>query len=139
MCKFANKLTPYSFVEIALFCLFSIKRTTFSEFAGKHARDSRFKAIEKMKDRETIFVEFMTALRKREKEDTKNRAEKVGTSDRNTPYFHLHLHHYLFLSLRFRPVQTSFPPLTIFLLCSAILLYSTALFCLIDDDYSAVV
>ncbi|XP_031427816.1 transcription elongation regulator 1 isoform X5 [Clupea harengus] len=52
-------------------------RTTFSEFAGKHARDSRFKAIEKMKDRETIFVEFMTALRKREKEDTKNRAEKV--------------------------------------------------------------
>lgn len=52
-------------------------RMTFSEFAAKHARDSRFKAIEKMKDREAMFVEFMTALRKKEKEDTKNKAEKV--------------------------------------------------------------
>ncbi|XP_041948079.1 transcription elongation regulator 1-like isoform X2 [Alosa sapidissima] len=52
-------------------------RMTFSEFAAKHARDTRFKAIEKMKDRETIFVEFMTALRKKEKEDSKNRVEKV--------------------------------------------------------------
>ncbi|XP_064208066.1 transcription elongation regulator 1 isoform X3 [Anguilla rostrata] len=52
-------------------------RTTFSEFASKHAKDSRFKAIEKMKDREAIFIEFMTALRKKEKEDSKNRGEKV--------------------------------------------------------------
>lgn len=53
-------------------------RTTFSEFATKHARDSRFKAIEKMKDRETIFTEFMTSLRKKEKENSKNRGEKVS-------------------------------------------------------------
>ncbi|XP_051715591.1 transcription elongation regulator 1a isoform X2 [Ctenopharyngodon idella] len=52
-------------------------RTTFSEFAAKHARDSRFKAVEKMKDRETIFTEFMTAFRKKEKENSKNRGEKV--------------------------------------------------------------
>uniref|UniRef100_A0A3B4B5Y7 Transcription elongation regulator 1 n=1 Tax=Periophthalmus magnuspinnatus TaxID=409849 RepID=A0A3B4B5Y7_9GOBI len=52
-------------------------RTTFSEFALKHGRDSRFKAIEKMKDREAIFVEFMTAMRKKEKEDSKNRGERV--------------------------------------------------------------
>ncbi|KAJ8276256.1 hypothetical protein COCON_G00080080 [Conger conger] len=52
-------------------------RTTFSEFASKHAKDSRFKAIEKMKDREAIFIEFMTAFRKKEKEDSKNRGEKV--------------------------------------------------------------
>lgn len=44
----------------------------------KHGRDSRFKAIEKMKDREVIFIEFMTALRKREKEDSKTRGEKVS-------------------------------------------------------------
>lgn len=43
----------------------------------KHGRDSRFKTIEKMKDREVIFIEFMTALRKREKEDSKTRGEKV--------------------------------------------------------------
>lgn len=54
-------------------------RTTFSEFASKHAKDQRFKAIEKMKDREAIFIEFMTSLKKKEKEDSKNRGEKVST------------------------------------------------------------
>ncbi|XP_057205290.1 transcription elongation regulator 1a isoform X2 [Triplophysa rosa] len=52
-------------------------RTTFSEFASKHARDSRFKGVEKMKDREAIFIEFMTTLRKKEKENSKNRGDKV--------------------------------------------------------------
>ncbi|XP_068456315.1 transcription elongation regulator 1 isoform X4 [Clinocottus analis] len=52
-------------------------RTTFSEFAVKHGRDPRFKTIEKMKDREAIFLEFITAIRKREKEDSKSRGEKV--------------------------------------------------------------
>ncbi|XP_048850682.1 transcription elongation regulator 1 isoform X2 [Brienomyrus brachyistius] len=52
-------------------------RTTFSEFAAKHAKDARFKAIEKMKDREVIFTEFMIALRKKEKEDSKTRGEKI--------------------------------------------------------------
>uniref|UniRef100_A0A4W4GBJ6 Transcription elongation regulator 1a (CA150) n=1 Tax=Electrophorus electricus TaxID=8005 RepID=A0A4W4GBJ6_ELEEL len=47
------------------------------EFAAKHAREVRFKAIEKMKDREAIFTEFMASLRKREKENSKNRGEKV--------------------------------------------------------------
>ncbi|XP_038155359.1 transcription elongation regulator 1-like isoform X2 [Cyprinodon tularosa] len=52
-------------------------KTTFSEFAMKHGRDPRFKAIDKMKDREAIFIEFMTAMRKRDKEDSKSRGEKV--------------------------------------------------------------
>ncbi|KAM7398221.1 hypothetical protein PAMA_006224 [Pampus argenteus] len=52
-------------------------RTTFSEFAVKLGRDPRFKTIEKMKDREAIFIEFITAMRKREKEDSKSRGEKV--------------------------------------------------------------
>lgn len=43
----------------------------------KHGRDPRFKAIDKMKDREAIFIEFMTAMRKRDKEDSKTRGEKV--------------------------------------------------------------
>ncbi|XP_047235762.1 transcription elongation regulator 1 isoform X3 [Girardinichthys multiradiatus] len=52
-------------------------KTTFSEFAMKHGRDPRFKAIDKMKDREAIFIEFMTVMRKRDKEDSKTRGEKV--------------------------------------------------------------
>ncbi|XP_075712641.1 transcription elongation regulator 1 isoform X4 [Rhinoderma darwinii] len=51
-------------------------RTTFSEFATKHAKDLRFKAIEKMKDREIVFNEYMIAARKKEKEDSKNKGEK---------------------------------------------------------------
>ena len=52
-------------------------RVTFSEFAATHAKDSRFKAIEKMKDREALFNEFVAAARKKEKEDSKTRGEKV--------------------------------------------------------------
>ncbi|XP_077360828.1 transcription elongation regulator 1-like isoform X2 [Festucalex cinctus] len=52
-------------------------RTTFSEFAIKHGRDPRFKSIDKMKDREAIFVEHMATLRKRDKDDSKSRGEKV--------------------------------------------------------------
>ncbi|TSQ12731.1 Transcription elongation regulator 1 [Bagarius yarrelli] len=52
-------------------------RTTFSEFASRHAKDPRFKAIDKMKDREAMFTEFMSAFRKKEKEDSKNKGEKV--------------------------------------------------------------
>ncbi|KAI4873132.1 hypothetical protein NFI96_016446 [Prochilodus magdalenae] len=52
-------------------------RTTFSEFASRHAKDPRFKAIDKMKDREAMFTEFMTAFRKKDKEDSKNKGEKV--------------------------------------------------------------
>lgn len=59
------------------FLLLNLCRTTFSEFAMKHGRDPRFKAIDKMKDREAIFIEFMTAMRKRDKEDSKTRGEKV--------------------------------------------------------------
>lgn len=52
-------------------------RTTFSEFAAKHSKDPRFKAIEKMKDREVMFTEYMTAFRKKDKEDSKNKVDKV--------------------------------------------------------------
>ncbi|KTF90082.1 hypothetical protein cypCar_00024546 [Cyprinus carpio] len=57
-------------------------RTTFSEFAAKHAKDSRFKAVEKMKDREAIFNEYMTAFKKKEKENSKNRGEKNPNSEK---------------------------------------------------------
>uniref|UniRef100_A0A8C5M177 Transcription elongation regulator 1 n=1 Tax=Leptobrachium leishanense TaxID=445787 RepID=A0A8C5M177_9ANUR len=52
-------------------------RNTFSEFAAKHAKDARFKAIEKMKDRELLFNEYMVAARKKEKEDSKNKGDKA--------------------------------------------------------------
>uniref|UniRef100_A0A8C1W3H3 Transcription elongation regulator 1 n=1 Tax=Cyprinus carpio TaxID=7962 RepID=A0A8C1W3H3_CYPCA len=75
-------------------------RTTFSEFAAKHSKDPRFKAIEKMKDREAIFTEFMTALRKKDKEDSKNKVEKVKQD-----FFDLLSDHHVDVSQRWSKVK----------------------------------
>ncbi|XP_059398737.1 transcription elongation regulator 1-like [Carassius carassius] len=75
-------------------------RTTFSEFAAKHSKDPRFKAIEKMKDREAIFTEFMTALRKKDKEDSKNKVEKVKQD-----FFELLSDHHVDVSQRWSKVK----------------------------------
>ncbi|KAF4791842.1 transcription elongation regulator 1 [Turdus rufiventris] len=75
-------------------------RTTFSEFAAKHAKDSRFKAIEKMKDREALFNEFITAARKKEKEDSKTRGEKIKMD-----FFELLANHHLDSQSRWSKVK----------------------------------
>ncbi|KAK2873066.1 hypothetical protein QQF64_017195 [Cirrhinus molitorella] len=75
-------------------------RTTFSEFAAKHSKDPRFKAIEKMKDREAIFTEYMTALRKKDKEDSKNKVEKVKLD-----FFDLLSDHHVDVSQRWSKVK----------------------------------
>ncbi|XP_016307321.1 transcription elongation regulator 1 [Sinocyclocheilus anshuiensis] len=75
-------------------------RTTFSEFAAKHSKDPRFKAIEKMKDREAMFTEFMTALRKKDKDDSKNKVEKVKQD-----FFDLLSDHHVDVSQRWSKVK----------------------------------
>ncbi|KYO20211.1 transcription elongation regulator 1 [Alligator mississippiensis] len=75
-------------------------RATFSEFAAKHAKDSRFKAIEKMKDREALFNEFITAARKKEKEDSKTRGEKIKMD-----FFELLSNHHLDSQSRWSKVK----------------------------------
>lgn len=44
----------------------------------KYGKDDRFKGIEKMKDRENLFTEFMAELKKKEKESLKQKTDKVG-------------------------------------------------------------
>ena len=53
---------------------------SFSEFAGKNSKDLRYKAIEKMKDREVLYNEYMADFRKHEKERLKARDERVRIS-----------------------------------------------------------
>ena len=60
-----------------MYMMFSF-RTTFSEFAMKYGKDDRFKGIEKMKDRESLFTESMAELKKKEKESLKLKQDKVG-------------------------------------------------------------
>ena len=59
-------------------------RTTFSEFARLYGRDERFKAIDKKREREVIFAEYITELKKISKEreghqrqSAKSRTDKV--------------------------------------------------------------
>ncbi|XP_055498565.1 transcription elongation regulator 1 isoform X2 [Leucoraja erinacea] len=78
-------------------------RSTFSDFASKFGKDFRFKAIEKMKDRESMFIEFIASMRKREKEDSKSRTEKIKGN-----FFDMLSEHHLDSQLRWSKVKEKF-------------------------------
>ena len=46
-------------------------KSTFEAFINKHGKDARFKAVDRMRDREDMFMDFTKALYKKEKEDKK--------------------------------------------------------------------
>lgn len=52
-------------------------RVTFSEFCQKFSRDERFKRIDKMRERESYFNDFMLELRRKEREEKSTAKEKV--------------------------------------------------------------
>ena len=50
---------------------------SFGDFTARYSRDERYKAIEKLKDRESLFNDYMSDLRKQEKEDKYAEKEKM--------------------------------------------------------------
>lgn len=53
-------------------------RSSFSDFcSSRHSRDSRFKAIEKMRERENLFSDYIDELRRKEKDEKHQRKEQV--------------------------------------------------------------
>uniref|UniRef100_F1KS37 Transcription elongation regulator 1 n=1 Tax=Ascaris suum TaxID=6253 RepID=F1KS37_ASCSU len=52
-------------------------RSSFSSFASKWGKDSRFKGVEKMREKEDIFNEYVQELYKKEKEERKEKKEKI--------------------------------------------------------------
>ncbi|CAF1040655.1 unnamed protein product [Didymodactylos carnosus] len=54
-------------------------RTTFNEFSSRYGKDERFRAIEKSRDREAWFQEYLIELKRREKEDRYSDKEKLKT------------------------------------------------------------
>uniref|UniRef100_A0A182QPG5 Transcription elongation regulator 1 n=1 Tax=Anopheles farauti TaxID=69004 RepID=A0A182QPG5_9DIPT len=52
-------------------------KSSFSEFAQKYGKDDRFKVIEKIRERESLFNEYIVEVRKREKEEKQNRKEQM--------------------------------------------------------------
>uniref|UniRef100_A0A8B9K340 Transcription elongation regulator 1 like n=1 Tax=Astyanax mexicanus TaxID=7994 RepID=A0A8B9K340_ASTMX len=52
-----------------LFPRFVSRRSTFKEFSEKYSRDPRFKQVPKPKDQELLFSQFVSSLKKRDKEN----------------------------------------------------------------------
>ena len=52
-------------------------RSSFSDFASKFSKEERFRGIDKMRDKEDLFKDYIADLRRREKEESKNLKEKV--------------------------------------------------------------
>ena len=55
-------------------------KSSFSEFHSKHGKDERFKGIEKNREREALFTEFLIECRKKEKEEREAK-RKVAKKD----------------------------------------------------------
>lgn len=55
------------FYNLSIF--FLCFRLFFSEFVLKYGKDERFKGIEKMRERESIFSDYCSDLRRKEKEE----------------------------------------------------------------------
>lgn len=58
--------------------LLYLYRTSYSEFSSKNSKDERYKNIEKSREREGLFNEYMIELRKQEKEEKALRREQVS-------------------------------------------------------------
>ena len=56
-------------------------RSSFNDFASKHGKDERYRGVDKLRDREDLFKEFVSELRRKEKEESKEKKEKVGHTD----------------------------------------------------------
>ncbi|XP_047542008.1 transcription elongation regulator 1 isoform X2 [Vanessa atalanta] len=54
-------------------------KSSFMDFSSKYSRDERFKNIEKMRDRETYFNDYIAEVRKKEKEDKDRKREQAKT------------------------------------------------------------
>jgi len=70
-------------------------KSTYADFCHRYAKDDRFRGVEKTRERESLFNEFIVEVRRREKEERDTQREKV------------HLHHV------YTTVSPVFFPLTI--------------------------
>lgn len=52
-------------------------RSNFSDFASRFGKDNRFKGIDKMKERESLFNEYILEIRKQQKEKSQQKLDKV--------------------------------------------------------------
>lgn len=81
-CHRIGQIRFYLMKTFWLFCVMccielSFVRSSFNDFTAKYGKDERFKGVEKMRDREQIFSDYVIELRQREKEESRTHREKV--------------------------------------------------------------
>ena len=59
---------------------FILYRSTFSDFAHRYGKDERFRGVEKTRERESLFNEFIVDVRRKEKDERDANREKVHFS-----------------------------------------------------------
>jgi len=52
-------------------------KSTFADFCHRHGKDDRFRGMEKSRERESLFNEFIIEVRRKEKEERDSQREKV--------------------------------------------------------------
>ena len=52
-------------------------RSTFSDFNHRYSKDERFRGVEKTRERESLFNEFIVEVRRKEKDERDAQREKV--------------------------------------------------------------
>lgn len=78
-------------------------KSSFSDFASKHGKDERFKGVDKMRDRENLFNDFIANLKRRERDEKNALKDKVSidVSTRQLLLYirsvNIHKHLYMFL------------------------------------------
>jgi hypothetical protein len=66
--------------------IFSPTRSSFSDFStSRYARDERWKAIEKMRERENLFNDYQDELRRKEKDEKHQKKEQVREVNPSRP------------------------------------------------------
>lgn len=71
---FMNWSVTHTIFQLA-FCT----RSSFSEYAQKFSKEDRFKGVEKSRDREGLFNEFILEVRRREKDVKQQKKETVSS------------------------------------------------------------
>ena len=69
--------------KLALSVSWCICRSTFTEFSSKFGKNERFKAVDRLKEREALFNEYITELKKSKKDAekaVKHKEDKVSSS-----------------------------------------------------------
>jgi hypothetical protein len=62
---------------LVLIIISALFRTSFSDFAAKYGRDERFKSVDKMRERELLFNEYLLEVRRKESNEGRGPSVKV--------------------------------------------------------------